>query len=77
MTRIRSIRCRVWNWTGPTVTPQGNFCTNASDLLYEKGDAMSSFRFHQWLTCEVEASDGTVGIGKRSSGANRCQEGDR
>ena len=24
---------------------------------------MSSFRFHQWLTCEVEAEDGTVGIG--------------
>jgi len=24
---------------------------------------MSSFRFHQWLTCEVEANDGTVGIG--------------
>ena len=27
-------------------------CTNASDVLYEHGDAMGSFRFHQWLTCE-------------------------
>ena len=63
MTTIRAVRCRVWNWTGPTVTPKGNFCTNASDLLHEREDAMSSFRFHQWLTCEVEASDGTVGIG--------------
>jgi len=24
---------------------------------------MGSFRFHQWLVCEVEAEDGTVGIG--------------
>ncbi len=27
---------------------------------------MSSFRFHQWLTCEVETADGTVGIGNAS-----------
>ena len=63
MARIQSLRTRVWNWTGPTVPPRGNFCTNASDLLHERGDAMSSFRFHQWLTCEVQADDGTTGIG--------------
>ncbi|MEM1398872.1 MAG: L-rhamnonate dehydratase [Pseudomonadota bacterium] len=63
MTRIKSVRTRVWNWTGPTVPPQGNFCTNASDTLWASGDAMASFRFHQWLTCEVETADGTVGIG--------------
>ena len=63
MNGIRSVRARVWNWTGPTVPPKGNFCTNASDALRETGDAMASFRFHQWLTCEVEADDGTVGIG--------------
>ena len=63
MTRIKSVRAMVWNWTGPTVPPQGNFCTNATDLLYDRGDAMSSFRFHQWLTCEVESEDGAVGIG--------------
>jgi L-rhamnonate dehydratase len=61
--KIKSVRTRVWNWTGPTVPPTGNFCTNASDALYERGDAMGSFRFHQWLTCEVEADDGTVGLG--------------
>ena len=43
--------------------PQGNLCTNASDLLYVRGDKMSSFRFHQWLVCEVEADDGTIGYG--------------
>ena len=63
MTRIKSVRTRVWNWTGPTVPPQGHFCTNASDALWTKGYAMSSFLFHQWLTCEVETEDGTIGIG--------------
>ena len=63
MTMIKSLRTRVWNWNGPTVPPQGNFCTNASDALWMKGDAMASFRFHQWLTVEVITDDGTVGIG--------------
>ncbi len=63
MSKIKSVRTRVWNWTGPTVPPTGNFCTNASDALRDSGDAMSSFRFHQWLTCEVETDDGTIGIG--------------
>ena len=63
MTKIASIRTKVWTWTGPTVPPTGNFCTNASDLLADRGDAMASFRFHQWLTCEIETSDGTIGLG--------------
>ncbi|MEM1342990.1 MAG: L-rhamnonate dehydratase [Pseudomonadota bacterium] len=63
MSRITKVRTRVWNWTGPTVPPQANFCTNASDLLHEQGDAMGSFRFHQWLTCEIEVESGEVGIG--------------
>ena len=63
MSKIKSVRTRVWNWTGPTVPPTGNFCTNASDALWDNGDAMSSFRFHQWLTCEVEVGDGTIGTG--------------
>ncbi|MFT4619857.1 MAG: L-rhamnonate dehydratase [Sulfitobacter sp.] len=63
MTKIKSVRTKVWNWTGKTVPPQGNFCTNAGDALYERGDGMDSFRFHQWLTCEVECEDGTIGIG--------------
>lgn len=70
MTRIKSVRTRVWNWIGKTVPPQGNFCTNASDALYDRGDAMGSFRFHQWLTCEVEADDGTVGIGNAALAPN-------
>ena len=63
MAKIMSVRARVWNWKGPTVPPQGNFCNNASDALWDRGDAMSSFRFHQWLTCEITTDCGTVGIG--------------
>ena len=63
MTKIISVKVRVWNWKGPTVPPQGNFCTNASDALWDKGDAMHSFRFYQWLTCEITTDDGTIGVG--------------
>lgn len=63
MSRIASVRARVWNWTGPVTPPQPNFCTNASDALYERGDAMASFRFHQWLTCEIASDCGAVGVG--------------
>jgi L-alanine-DL-glutamate epimerase-like enolase superfamily enzyme len=33
------------------------------DALSGLGDSMSSFRFHEWLICEVETDDGIVGIG--------------
>ncbi len=63
MTKIKEIRTKVYQWNGKTVPPQNNFCTNASDLLFEKSDAMDSFRFHEWLICEVETDEGTIGIG--------------
>ena len=63
MAKIKDIRTKVFQWKGKTVPPQNNFCTNASDFLYEKSDAMGSFRFHEWLICEVETDEGTVGIG--------------
>ena len=63
MTKIKSVKTKVYQWKGKTVPPQSNFCTNASDLLYEKGDNMGSFRFHEWLTCEIETDDGLVGLG--------------
>ncbi len=43
--------------------PQAHFCTNATDILFERGDAMGSFRFHGWLVVEVETDTGLVGIG--------------
>ncbi len=63
MSKIKSIRTKVYQWNGKTVPPQNNFCTNASDLLFEKSDAMDSFRFHEWLICEIETDDGIIGIG--------------
>ena len=63
MTKIKDIKTTVYQWKGKTVPPQKNFCTNASDLLYDRGDNMGSFRFHEWLVCEIETDDGIVGIG--------------
>ncbi|MYE37240.1 MAG: L-rhamnonate dehydratase, partial [Rhodobacteraceae bacterium] len=63
MVKITEIRTRVWNWVGPTVPPKANFCTSATDALPASEDSMASFRFHQWLTCEVVADNGMIGIG--------------
>lgn len=61
--KIKEIRARIYRWKGEVVPPQANFCTNASDLLYERGDAMQSFRFLEWLVGEVETDTGIVGYG--------------
>ncbi|KAF1044075.1 L-rhamnonate dehydratase [Xylophilus sp.] len=61
--KITKVRTRVFEWKGKVVAPQAHFCANATDLLYERGDAMGSFRFHGWLVVEVETDDGRVGIG--------------
>jgi len=63
MTKIKDVRTTVYQWNGKTVPPQNNFCTNASDILYEKSDNMGSFRFHEWLICHVKnrfAGESTV-----------------
>ena len=46
--KIKSVRARVFQWQGKTVPPQGNFCSNAMDLLYSPAETMSTFRFHAW-----------------------------
>lgn len=61
--KIKSIRSRVYRWTGPTAAPRSNLSASAMDALSGLGDSMSSFRFHEWLVCEVETDDGIVGIG--------------
>ena len=61
--KIRSVRARVFQWKGKTVPPQGNFCSNAMDLLYAPQETMSTFRFHAWTVVEVETDDGIVGLG--------------
>ena len=61
--KITSVRTRVFEWKGKVVPPQAHFCTNATDILYERGDAMGSFRFHGWLVVEIETDSGLVGLG--------------
>lgn len=63
MTVIKDIRTTVFKWIGKVVPPESNFCTNPMDIMKSKGDNMKSFRFHQWLICEVISDDGTIGIG--------------
>ena len=43
--------------------PQGNFCSNAMDLVYSKTESMSTFRFHSWTVVEIETDSGIVGLG--------------
>ncbi|MGC8731435.1 MAG: L-rhamnonate dehydratase [Halothiobacillaceae bacterium] len=67
--KISNIRARVFEWTGPTVPAQSNFCANAMDLIYEppslgpEEDTMRSFRFHGWTVVEVHTDVGLVGLG--------------
>ena len=63
MTKIKDVKTSIYKWTGEIVPPAQNFCTNPTDALRESGDKMKSFRFHQWMVCEVIADDGTVGLG--------------
>jgi L-alanine-DL-glutamate epimerase-like enolase superfamily enzyme len=69
--RIAEIRARVFEWKGATVPPQGNFCANAMDAVYDNRanahasgqDTMSTFRFHAWTVVEIETDTGIVGLG--------------
>jgi len=61
--KITKVRTRVFEWKGHTVPPQAHFCTNATDELYARGDAMGTFRFHGWTVVEIETDSGLVGIG--------------
>ena len=63
MTKIKDVKTTIYKWTGEIVPLAQNFCTNPTDLLRESGDKMKSFRFHQWLVCEVISDDGFVGLG--------------
>lgn len=57
------MRARTFEWKGHTVPPQANFCSNAMDQLWDRGDSMGTFRFHGWTVVEVETDTGLVGIG--------------
>ena len=61
--KITDVRARTYEWKGKTVPPQGNFCSNAMDLLYSPVATMQTFRFHGWTVVEVETDAGHVGFG--------------
>ncbi|WP_133012329.1 L-rhamnonate dehydratase [Marinomonas flavescens] len=61
--KIINVRARTFEWKGHTVPPQANFCSNAMDQLWDRGDSMGTFRFHGWTVVEIETDDGLVGIG--------------
>ena len=63
--KITDVKTKLYQWTGETVPPQQNFCTNAMDALYDNNsqDSMNAFRFHSWLVVEIHTDDGKVGLG--------------
>lgn len=65
--KITAVRAKVYEWTGQVCPPQGNFCTNAMDILTNPSantdDKMGSFRFHAWTVVEVETDTGIIGLG--------------
>ncbi|WP_417519564.1 MULTISPECIES: L-rhamnonate dehydratase [Pseudomonadota] len=61
--KITNVRARTFEWKGKTVPPQANFCSNAMDALWDRGDSMGTFRFHGWTVVEVETDEGIVGLG--------------
>ena len=61
--KIKKIITKIYRWKGDVVPPLKNFCTNASDILFERGDGMESYRFLEWLVVEVETDTGIVGLG--------------
>ncbi len=61
--KIREVRTLVVQWQGETPPLPAHFCTNPMDLLALPQSSMKTFAFHGWLIVEVEADDGTVGIG--------------
>jgi len=61
--KIQSVRARVFEWQGHTVPPQGNFCSNAMDMLYAPQETMAPFRFHSWTVVEIASDTGIVGLG--------------
>ncbi|MTH95434.1 L-rhamnonate dehydratase [Roseibium sp. RKSG952] len=63
MAKIKNVRVKVWRWIGNTADLNKNFCANASSIVFSNSHTMTSFKFHEWLTCEVETECGVVGIG--------------
>lgn len=75
--RITSIRTKVYEWTGETVSSDMKLSTNPMDVFEEFGsthkNTLQSFVFHSWLVVEVETDTGIVGIGNAALSPFVCQ----
>ena len=66
MSKIVSVKAKVYKWTGPVQKIHNNFCTNAADIVNQENisnDRWTTYKFHSWLVVEIETSDGLVGLG--------------
>src|SRR5688572_15443101 len=63
MTVITDVRATIWQWIGPVAPLAPNSCVTANDLVAAQGGDLSPFTFLGWLVVEIEAADGTIGIG--------------
>lgn len=60
--KIRSVRTKLYQWTGPVKTTDTIFATPVS-LLPFQNDAQAAYRFFSWLVVEIETDEGHIGIG--------------
>src|ERR1700748_3745249 len=60
--KIRSVRAKLYRWTGPVKTSDTIFAPPVSLLHFER-DSQAAYRFFSWLVVEVETDQGLVGIG--------------
>ncbi|MFD2099089.1 enolase C-terminal domain-like protein [Flagellimonas iocasae] len=60
--KIKNIRAKLYQWTGPVKTSDTIFATPLSPLPFQK-DSQAPFRFFSWLVVVVETDDGTIGLG--------------
>jgi L-alanine-DL-glutamate epimerase-like enolase superfamily enzyme len=60
--KIKTVRTKLYRWTGPVKTSDTIFATPVSLLPFQR-DAQAPYRFFSWLVVEVVTDDGFVGIG--------------
>jgi len=60
--KIRAVRAKLYQWTGPVTTGDTIFATPVSLLPFQR-DSQAAYRFFSWLVVEVETDEGHTGIG--------------
>ncbi|HMI59879.1 MAG TPA: enolase C-terminal domain-like protein [Puia sp.] len=71
--KIKSIRAKLYKWTGPVKTTDTIFATPVSLLPFQK-DSQAAYRFFSWLVVEIETDEGHVGIGNAGLCPDICKQ---